>query len=313
VEITLMITVHQTPFLSARSLMRGVRGVAILLLVALSAGIAQAASTSAAGTEDTTQARQWITQMKDSARGPFLRIRWFCKDGRVLEPKDYACAKKGEGWQHGEWSERTKQLRAQGYFIANVLAGLDARAAVAAPDFAERYAQLLVEKFLIAADDGWILRKARFYRGAIQEEDERDAARALLTEMASRDEWIGWRFAALRAGVRLLPHGRDTASAQKVRNMAAALADRDPAFAPLRVKIHGSPDGAEKGGRRAGKGNRPGVRGGAAAQDPGSARQAVQRRALAAAHAARRARCADAEDRTHASLPGDLAVARQPA
>jgi len=250
VEITLMITVHQTPFLSARSLMRGVRGVAILLLVALSAGIAQAASTSAAGTEDTTQARQWITQMKDSARGPFLRIRWFCKDGRVLEPKDYACAKKGEGWQHGEWSERTKQLRAQGYFIANVLAGLDARAAVAAPDFAERYAQLLVEKFLIAADDGWILRKARFYRGAIQEEDERDAARALLTEMASRDEWIGWRFAALRAGVRLLPHGRDTASAQKVRNMAAALADRDPAFAPLRVKIHGSPEAADAKGVR---------------------------------------------------------------
>jgi hypothetical protein len=214
-------------------------------ILSLAAGIAQAASAAAANGADRAQVRQSIAQMKNHARGPFARIRWFCKDGRVLEPQDYACAKKGEGWQHGEWSERTKQLRAQGYFIANVLAGLDARAAVAAPDFAERYAQLLVEKFLVAADDGWILRKARFYRGAIQEEDERDAARALLTEMASRDEWIGWRFAALRAGVRLLPHGRDTASAQKMRNLAAALADRDPAFAPLRVKIHGSPEAAD--------------------------------------------------------------------
>ncbi len=213
---------------------------AALLSCALVAGAAQAA-----GTPDAAPARQWITQMKEGARGPFLRIRWFCKDGRVLEPKDYACAKKGEGWQHGEWSERTKQLRAQGYTIANVLAGLDARVTVAAPDFAERYAQLLIEKFLVAIDDGWIFRKARFYRGAIQEEDERDAARALLTEMASRDEWIGWRFPALRAGVRLLPHGRDSASAQKVRNMATEVADRDPAFAPLRVKIHGSPEAAD--------------------------------------------------------------------
>jgi len=223
---------------------RGLRMAAALLL-ALAAGAAQAASANAAKGADAAQARQWIAQMKDGARGPFARIRWFCKDGRVLEPKDYACAKKGEGWQHGEWSERTKQLRAQGYYVANVLAGLDARTTVAAPDFPQYYAQLLVEKFLIAADDGWILRKARFYRGAIQEEDERDAARALLIEMASRGDWIGWRFAALRTGVRLLPHGRDTASAQKVRNMATALADRDPAFAPLRVKIHGSPEAAD--------------------------------------------------------------------
>jgi len=45
--------------------------------------------------------------------------------------------------------------------------------------------------------------------------------------------------------LRLLPHGADTASAQKVRNLAAALADADPAFSPLRVKIHGSPEAAD--------------------------------------------------------------------
>ncbi|MDX1376442.1 MAG: PEP/pyruvate-binding domain-containing protein, partial [Burkholderiales bacterium] len=216
-----------------------------LLCGAAAGGAAWSAGGTAGTGTDAVEARRWIAQMKDSPRGPFARIRWFCKDGRVLEPKDYACAKKDEGWQHGEWSERTKTLRAQGYAVANVLAGLDAAAAVAAPDFAGDYAQLLVEKFLIAADDGWIFRRARFYRGAIQEEDEREAARALLTAAAAREDWIGWRFPALRAGVALLPHGRDTASAQKVRNLAAALSDRDPGFAPLRVKIHGSPEAAD--------------------------------------------------------------------
>ena len=98
-----------------------------------------------------------------------------------------------------------------------LLAGLDAKAAVAAPDFADTFAQLLIEKFLVAADDGWILRQARFYRGAIQEEDERDGARKLLTAMAARPEWIGFRYPALLSGARLLPHGEEGASAQTVR------------------------------------------------------------------------------------------------
>jgi hypothetical protein len=217
-----------------------------VLLAQACVAVQVARAASGAGREaGAAQARAWIVQMKSAARGPFVAIKWFCKDGRVLPPKDYDCAKKGEGWQHGEWSERTKQLRAQGYEIANVLAGIDATAAVASADFPDRYAQLLVEKFLVATDDGWIFRKARYYRGAIQEEDEREAARSLLAAMAARDDWIGWRYSALRAGVRLLPHGRDTASAQKVRNMAAALSDRDPGFEALRVKIHGSPEAAD--------------------------------------------------------------------
>lgn len=224
--------------------------------------------------------RTWIEQMKASPRGPFDAIRWFCQDGRVLMPQDMRCADKGKGWQHGQWSAQTQQLRAKGYRVATLLAGLDAEKAVSDPSWPEAWAQLLVERFLVASDDGWILRQAQFYRGAIQEEDERDAAHRLLLAMAARDDWIGWRYAALRMGARLLPHGADSASALRVRNLAAAMADREAAFQPLRVKIHGSPDAGDA--------------------------QAVRRWAALPAHAALHAQAealAAEIDRLHAGVP----------
>ena len=102
---------RRTHFVLTATLARGALAAAALSLAAASLGVAQAAGAGDAKHSDPVQARQWIAQMKDSARGPFARIRWFCKDGRVLEPKDYGCAEKGEGWQHGEWSVRTKELR----------------------------------------------------------------------------------------------------------------------------------------------------------------------------------------------------------
>ncbi|HYP72007.1 MAG TPA: hypothetical protein VEP93_14060, partial [Variovorax sp.] len=151
--------------------------------------------------------RGWVEDMKGAERGPFSSIRWYCKDGTNWPPTQYACGQRGGGVQHGEWSDRTKQLRQRGYKIANVLATPEpaktAAALAAAPDALDTQAQLLIEKFLIAADDGWIFRRAQFYRGAIQEEDERKAARELLLALAARPEWVGLRFPVLRASARL--------------------------------------------------------------------------------------------------------------
>ena len=194
--------------------------------------------------ENIERYRGWIEEMKGLERGPFSRLRWFCKDGTVFPPRSYACRDHGGGHQHGEWSEKTVELRNHGFLVANVLAGMDVDAAIDDPGFRDFFAQLLIERFLVGADDGWIFRRAQFYRGAIQEEDERAAARELLIEMASRQIWIGPGFPALRAGVRTLPHGVNTASIQKVRQDSASLSGKDPAFTPLRAKIHGSP-GAE--------------------------------------------------------------------
>jgi hypothetical protein len=201
------------------------------------------ASTPAAVSRDT--GRHWIAEMKQAPRGPFKRLRWFCNDGTVHPPKPYPCTERGGGHQHGEWSDKTQQLRADGYKIANLLAGVDAKELTVEPDFLDTYAQILVEKYLIAADDGWILRQALFYRGAIQEESERDGARALLLELIRNNAWLQTRYPALRIGARLLPHGEETASVQKVRQVSKALADQDPGFMPVRVKIHGAPDAGD--------------------------------------------------------------------
>ncbi len=193
-----------------------------------------------------TQYRQWIQEMKSAARGPFSEgIKWYCNDGSIHPPKAYACARHGGGVEHGALGKKALTLRENGYWIANLLAGIDIDKLMNSPDFVDRYNQILIEKYLITADDGWILRKALFYRGAIQEEDEREGARRLLTTMARRKEWIGPRFAGLRIGARMLPHGADTASVQKVRQMAASLAEHDKHFHDLRVKIHGSPDAGD--------------------------------------------------------------------
>jgi len=183
--------------------------------------------------------------MKVEPRGPFSRVRWFCHDGTVLPPKAYACSPHGGGVQHGQWNAQTVELRDQGYLVANLLAGIQPAVALEDTDFENAYGQRLVERFLIAVDDGWILRQALFYRGAIQEEDERAGGRALLQEMLSREDWAGVHFLATRSGVKLLPHGADSASAGRVRQQSASLSEDDPPFMPVRIKIHGAPDASD--------------------------------------------------------------------
>ncbi|MDX2456079.1 MAG: PEP/pyruvate-binding domain-containing protein, partial [Gammaproteobacteria bacterium] len=212
----------------------------ILICVSFSASASVSQSTTS-----NPEYRQWIESMQTRERGPFKELRWFCNDGTILPPRAYACVKHDGGYQHGAWSEQTQTLRDNGYKIANLLAGYDPEVQLARPDFLDDYNQLLIEKYLVAADDGWILRRALFYRGAIQEEDEREGGRKLLLALSAQPEWIGLRYPALRTGAILVSHGQDTASVQKVRQVSAALAEQDRGFNDLRGKIHGTPDAGD--------------------------------------------------------------------
>jgi hypothetical protein len=191
-------------------------------------------------------ARAWIEEFERSPKGPFDAVRWFCKDGAVLEPRPGACASHGGGIQHGRWNERARALRASGYEIANLLSEVDPSRFVGARAQTSVLAQILLERFLIGADDGWIFRGARSYRGALQAEDEEAGARRLVLALLEDPAWRApERFLLLREAVRLLPLQHDPDSAARIRQLALELAGRDAGFAQLRAKIHNAPDAGD--------------------------------------------------------------------
>lgn len=204
----------------------------------------QAAESGATVSPQVTTYRNWVTQMKEAERGPFTRIRWFCKDGTIRDPKS-PCTDNGGGAQHGEWTQDVKDMRANGFRIANIFEDLDVKEVTARPDFADIYNQMLFEQFLIAYDDGWILRKARYYRGALQAEGDAEGAQRLLLAMLADQQWATQRFLPLRMGARLLPHGVTEKSIADIRDLSASISGHDPRFINIRNKIHGRPEAGD--------------------------------------------------------------------
>ncbi len=195
---------------------------------------------------DRETARAWVEEFKESPKGPFENIRWFCKDGTVLPPKAYACAEHGGGVQHGTLNERAIEMRAAGYRVANVLATLEPEQFVGDHADLDLLKQILVERFLIGWDDGWIFRGARSYRGAFQIEDEEAGSRAVVLGMLDDPRWRApSRFMLVRESARLLPLQADESSAAHVRQLALQVAEKDEEFTPLRAKIHGLPDSGD--------------------------------------------------------------------
>ena len=223
----------------------------VLLFFILMATVVPAGSQSPAGDNlreplpEADTLRGWVKEMKQSPRGPFKHIRWFCKDGSIQSPREYACREHGGGVQHGEWIERVQQLRAHGYFVATVFADIEPDLFLTDPLFDKAVRQMILEQFLIAADDGWIFRRARYYRGALQAEDEAASARRLLAAMSAAPRMLERDFIVLREAVRFFPHGRDGAPLSEMRQLSRTLAENDPDFEKLRIKIHVKPQPAD--------------------------------------------------------------------
>ncbi len=211
------------------------------LAFAAHAGMPESTSEPVLPRADVQTMRTWIAEMKEDRRGPFENIRWYCQDGSVLEPEPYACEPHGGGIQHGAWSDRTQAIRAAGFPIANVLAALEPIEVVGHGAEPDLLPFLLLEKFLIAFDDGWILRKARAYRGALQIDDERLSATRMLRMLLGDPVWRE-RFLVLREASRLLPVAVSAERLTEIRGLSTTLAEQDAGFAPLRDKTHNAPD-----------------------------------------------------------------------
>ncbi len=147
--------------------------------------------------------------------------------------------------QHGEWSERVKLLRQHNFMIGNLLADLSRDSFFAQPNWDEKLKQIILEQFLRIADNGWIFRRARYYRGAIQAEDENWHGHSLLLGLLRQPELLDRRFILLREAVRSLPHGQHSPPLTAMRQLAQALEKQDPEFSPLRIKLHSWPEATD--------------------------------------------------------------------
>jgi len=194
-------------------------------------------------TGQTGQFRSWVEQFQQAPRGPFDGVQWFCNDGSVLPPKAYACRTHGGGRQYGVWNQHARLMRDKGYLVANLFALLKPQDYTGAHARLGNWKQILLEQYLLRADDGWVFRRARYYRGAIQAEVEQESASNIVLAMLADHNWLGdERYLLLRESVRLLPLAVEPLLAVKIRQAASDIAEQDSGFHALRVKIHSLPD-----------------------------------------------------------------------
>ena len=187
------------------------------------------------------QATRILKQFEASPKGPYLQIRWWCKDGSVLPPAGAPCRERGGGVQHAELTPQAKQLAAWGIDVGAILTALPFEQALDPARDHWRLKEIILEVYLAEAKRGWIYSKAVTYRGARQIEDEEKAGRALLTRLLANNDWTRKNYFLAQQLVATLPHGVADSRVKRVRNLATALADLDPRFQPVRAKIHSVP------------------------------------------------------------------------
>lgn len=185
-----------------------------------------------------------IQAFKKDPRGPYQAIRWFCPDGTILLPQQ-RCSQPG-GIQHGLHKDIVKKIAEEKkIYLGQILAGTSNEDFWDAENQNSRLKQYQVEKYLQSIDDGWIFRRARYYRGAIQAEDEEAWGVKFLTWLLAQDEVIKTQFFLIRQAAKDLPHQANDDRLNKIRAISKTISDSLPLFIDIRVKIHGQPDASD--------------------------------------------------------------------
>lgn len=194
-----------------------------------------------AQSNDADALRKMVQTLKTDARGPYLDIKWFCKDGTTVNPQE-RCPQSG-GVQHARLKSSVIQLeKSNGLYFGQILTGTDFADFWDDEKMNSRIKQYQLQKYLKLVDDGWIQRKAQFYRGALQVEDEEAWGIDFYQWLLSRDKEVEEHFYLIRQSLPDIPHKGDNSLAQKIRSGSKVLSDEYPAFMNLRIKLHGQPE-----------------------------------------------------------------------
>ncbi len=182
-----------------------------------------------------------IEQYKKDSRGPYKEIRWFCKDGTVLPPQE-RCPEPG-GVQRARHKDEVRALSLSNHlFLGQILATTPFPDFWDADNFYSRLKQYEIEKYLQSIDNGWILRKAQFYRGAYQAEDEANWGMQFYSWLMGDKQVLNENYFLIRQSMKVVPHFGDNNLTQEIRNVSKLISEKYPPFLDLRVKIHGQPE-----------------------------------------------------------------------
>ncbi|MBN1649858.1 MAG: hypothetical protein JW857_00940, partial [Bacteroidales bacterium] len=188
--------------------------------------------------------KEKISAFKKDTKGPYQQIMWFCPDGSKVPPPK-RCLEKG-GVQRATYKPWIDLLAQENHiFLGQILATTDYAAFLDESDYYSRLKQYQIEQYLEAIDNGWILQKAKYYRGAFQDEDENAWGASFLQWMTAEKSLEKSHYFLLKQAFRTIPHKTENSNIQKVRALSMEIADSIPSFMNIRIKIHGQPDAAD--------------------------------------------------------------------
>ncbi|TXD46523.1 PEP/pyruvate-binding domain-containing protein [Polaribacter sp. IC073] len=186
--------------------------------------------------------KELITSYKKDIRGPYYRIKWFCKDGSIRDPRDPCPDSIGGGIQHASFKISALDLRKSNHlFFGEILASLKNDNFLDSEHNYSRIKQYQIGQYLASVDDGWVLRKGQFYRGAIQSEDEEAWGKEFYENILKDDSFLNSNYYLVRQSLKDIPHNGDSNIAQLMRSESKILAEEIPDFMDIRIKIHGNP------------------------------------------------------------------------
>ena len=190
--------------------------------------------------------KEQINTYKNDVRGPYRDIRWFCTDGSIRQPKDPCPQNIGPGVQHARYKESVENIGKKNHiYLGQILAYTKSEDLWDSSHSQSRLKQYQLGKYLGSVDNGWILEKAQFYRGAIQSEDEEKAGIDFYKWLLSKDDELNKNFFLIRQSLKDVPHSGDDNLAQLMRSQSKVVSDAYPAFMDLRIKIHGQPEASD--------------------------------------------------------------------
>ncbi|WP_046744353.1 PEP/pyruvate-binding domain-containing protein [Kordia zhangzhouensis] len=213
----------------------------LLFICALSFSIV-----SVAQEKSTEYIKNLIEQYKKDIRGPYNAIKWFCKDGSIREAKDPCPDDIGGGIQHAAFKNSAIDLRKTNHlFFGEILASLSFQEFLDAKNNFSRLKQYQIGKYLSSIDNGWILRRAQYYRGALQSEDEEAWGKEFFEILFIDDDFLYSNYFLARQALKDIPHNGDSNLAQDMRSESKLLAEDIPSFMDVRIKIHGQPEATD--------------------------------------------------------------------